>query len=221
MGRSAIFLDRDGVLNENRADYVRSWNEFAFLPGTFPALRALATFGAPIVIVTNQAGVGRGLISHTAIEDIHHRMTNALSRRGVRIDGIYWCPHTVDDDCQCRKPKPGMLLGAAAQLGIDLSTSVIVGDAETDIQAGQQAGCSTVLVLTGRGRAAAEAIRRGTCGNDAPNAIVDDLRAAVPVVRQLLASHSTRTIRWSRLRHSQPSPTSDELASNGMPIGKG
>src|SRR5690349_14717817 len=97
VGRPAIFLDRDGVLNQNRANYVRSWEEFAFLPGTFQALRSLTTLNAPIVVVSNQAGVGRGLIQREQVDEIHLRMSSAIARHGAWIDRIYWCPHTTAD----------------------------------------------------------------------------------------------------------------------------
>jgi histidinol-phosphate phosphatase family protein len=221
VGQPAIFLDRDGVLNENRADYVRAWDEFVFLPGTFAAMRALALLGAPIVVVSNQAGVGRGLIPRWRVDEIHQRMSEEIVRQGARIERILWCPHTTADDCACRKPKPGMLLRAAEQLGIDLAASVFVGDAETDIEAGRMAGCRTVLVLTGRGQAAAAAIGRGTSHDGGPDAVADDLKAAVPVIRRLLTPATTQRARWPRPRHARPALVVDDLVSHGLPAGKG
>ena len=221
VGRPAIFLDRDGVLNENRADYVRAWDEFVFLPGTFAAMRALSTLGAPIVVVSNQAGVGRGLIPRRSVDEIHQRMSEEIARQGARIERILWCPHTTADDCACRKPKPGMLLRAAEQLGIDLAASVFVGDAETDIEAGRKAGCRTVLVLTGRGQAAAAAIGRGTCRDGVPDAVAEDLHAAVSVVRRMLAPAAAHRTWWPWLRHTQPSLAADDLVFRGWPVGEG
>ena len=147
----AIFLDRDGVICENRPDHVKNWSEFEFLPGVKKSLAALSWLGLPIIIVTNQAVIGRGMLAVEALEDIHHRMVAEIVAYGGRIDRVIYCPHHPEDECNCRKPKPGMLLQAAAEMGIELNQSYLIGDAASDIQAGQQVGCRTFLVLTGRG----------------------------------------------------------------------
>lgn len=147
----AIFLDRDGVICENRADHVKSWAEFEFLPGVKKSLASLSHLGLPIIVITNQAAVGRGIITTPEVEEIHHRMVAEIVASGGRIDRILYCPHRPEDGCDCRKPKPGMLLQAAKEMGIDLTESYLIGDAATDIQAGYQVGCRTFLVLTGRG----------------------------------------------------------------------
>jgi D-glycero-D-manno-heptose 1,7-bisphosphate phosphatase len=149
--RSAIFLDRDGVINHNRPDHVKCWSEFAFLPGALPALRRLAALQRPVVVVSNQACIGRGLVSQETIEEIHARMRRAITVAGGRIDGIFYCPHRPDDGCDCRKPRPGLLLQAAGRLDLDLARSYLVGDAVTDIMAARSVGCRPVLVATGRG----------------------------------------------------------------------
>jgi histidinol-phosphate phosphatase family protein len=220
MGRPAIFLDRDGVLNENRADYVRSWEEFAFLPGTFQALRALGSLGAPIVVVSNQAGVGRGLIPRERVDEIHRRMSTSIEHQGAQIERIYWCPHTIDEDCPCRKPKPGMLLDAADHLGIDLARSIFVGDATTDIEAGRRAGCRTVLVLTGRGRESVAALSGGGRRSHVPDAIAADLFDAVLFVRQLLAPAPVPQRLWRVPQVFAPVPF-DPVVTHGVPIGEG
>lgn len=147
----AIFLDRDGVICENRVDYVKTWDEFIFIPEAKEALALLNRLEIPIIVVTNQSGVNRNVMAAETVEDIHRRMTDEIVAAGGRIDRILYCPHRPEDHCDCRKPKAGMLQQAAAELGIDLSRSVMVGDALTDLQAGQTAGCRTFLVLTGRG----------------------------------------------------------------------
>lgn len=147
----AIFLDRDGVISENRPDHVKSWEEFQFIPGTFTALRWLHNAGFRVFVVTNQAAISRGLMSAAIIEDIHSRMITSITSQGGRIDEIRYCPHDSHDNCQCRKPKPGMLLDLAEKWQIDLSTSYMVGDAWTDIAAGRAAHCRCVMVRTGRG----------------------------------------------------------------------
>jgi D-glycero-D-manno-heptose 1,7-bisphosphate phosphatase len=153
LGRSAVFLDRDGVINENRPDHVLSWSQFRVLPGVAEAIRKLNHEGVPVFVITNQASVGRGLLSQENLDDIHSRMVRVLASAGARIETVYTCPHRPEDQCECRKPKPGLLEFAARSHGLDLSRSFVVGDAATDIQAGRACGCRTILVLTGRGRA--------------------------------------------------------------------
>lgn len=147
----AIFLDRDGVICKNRADYVKNWSEFEFLPGAKEGLAALSRLQLPVVLVTNQAAIGKKLMTVADLEEIHQRMMAEIIASGGLISRIYYCPHTSDYNCTCRKPKPGMFLQAARELGVDLPSSYLIGDAATDILAGQQVGCRTILVLTGRG----------------------------------------------------------------------
>ena len=179
----AIFLDRDGVINENRPDHVKSWQEFCFLPGALDALRALTRLGVPIVIVTNQAAIGRQLVTHETVETIHQHMHAAIRQVGGAITTVLYCPHRPEEHCACRKPAPGLLFEAAQRLQVDLARSVLVGDAESDIQAGQRAQCQTVLVLTGRGRGALQPCLQGKL---APTAIANDLGEAVPLIERLL-----------------------------------
>lgn len=147
----AIFLDRDGVICENRSDYVKSWREFKFLPGAKQSLAALRYLGLPIIVVTNQSAIGREIVPADVVDKIHRRMVAEIQAYGGYITHVYCCPHHPEADCDCRKPQPGMLLQAAQELGIDLSQSYMVGDAVTDLMAGQRAGCHSILVLTGRG----------------------------------------------------------------------
>jgi D-glycero-D-manno-heptose 1,7-bisphosphate phosphatase len=147
---TAVFLDRDGVLNHNRADYVKSWDEFIFLPGVLDALADLAQTPYKVILLTNQSAIGRGLMTGSMLASIHRNILSVVSHHGGRIDGIYFCPHSPKDNCSCRKPKPGMLLTAAQDHEIDLSRSFLVGDAFTDIKAAMLAGCQPILVLTGR-----------------------------------------------------------------------
>ncbi len=147
----AVFLDRDGVINENRADYVRTWEQVVFLPGVFDALRVLADNDFAVVVVTNQSAVGRGIMAAETLQGIHDRIAQRIAQEGGRVDAIYACPHRPDEGCSCRKPQPGMLLQAAADLDIDLAASYLVGDAVTDMEAALAAGCHPVMVRTGRG----------------------------------------------------------------------
>lgn len=147
----AIFLDRDGVICENRPDYIKSWREFQFLPDARNSLAALSRLDLPIVVVTNQAIIGRGLVPASLVEDIHQRMVAEVAAYGGRIDRVLYCPHPPEAKCQCRKPQSGMLLQAAEEMGLDLTRSYLVGDAATDVIAGNRVGCRTFLTLTGRG----------------------------------------------------------------------
>lgn len=148
---STIFLDRDGVINENRADYVKSWDEFRFLPGARESIARLTRAGHRIVVCSNQAGVARGIIARETVEDIHSRMIAGIEEMGGAIEKVYYCPHARDANCPCRKPRPGQLLRARDELGIDLNDAIFIGDSITDVRAGLTAGVHTILVLTGLG----------------------------------------------------------------------
>ncbi len=151
--RPAVFLDRDGVIVENRADYVKSLAEVQFIPGAVEALARLARHDVLIVIVTNQSAIGRGVVSHEIVDAINAHVIEQIASGGGRVDGLYLCPHHPQAGCPCRKPAPGMLWEAARDLGIDLGASVLIGDALTDAQAAQAAGVKPILVLTGLGGA--------------------------------------------------------------------
>lgn len=143
-----IFLDRDGVINKKppEGDYIKHWGEFVFLPGAVEAIALLTRRGYKIIVITNQAGIGRGRMTAGAVEEIHQNMTKELKKNGGRIKAIYVCPHPPEANCPCRKPKPGMLLQSAREHGIDLGTTFFLGDDEKDILAGRQAGCKTVRI---------------------------------------------------------------------------
>lgn len=147
--RKVVFVDRDGVINAERHDYVKSWEEFRFLPGAPEALARLSANGFEILIVTNQSALHRGLLSDEGLAEIHRQMLDAIARVGGVVRDVLVCPHTPDEDCDCRKPRPGLLLQAARRHGLDLSTCYLVGDKLTDIAAGQAVGCRCVLVATG------------------------------------------------------------------------
>lgn len=146
--RPVIILDRDGVLNEKapRANYVRTWEEFKWLPGAKEALRALNQAGYRIIIVSNQAGVARGAMTEADLLDIHRRMVKDAENAGGRIDAIYYCPHDWDAGCECRKPAPGMLFQAQRDFNLDLSRTLFVGDDERDAQTADAAGCRSAMV---------------------------------------------------------------------------
>ena len=149
--RSTVILDRDGVLNRKppRARYVRSWSEFEWLPGAKEALRLLKEAGYRVIVVSNQAGIGRGEMTEEALHRIHARMKTDTTEAGGEIEAIYHCPHNWDEGCDCRKPKPGMLFQAQRELNLDLSRSLLIGDDERDAEAADAAGCPSVLVSEG------------------------------------------------------------------------
>ncbi len=143
--RAAVFLDRDGTLIEDTG-YLRNPDDVRLLPGAAEALRELDEQGFLLVVVTNQSGIGRGLISTAEAEAVGLRFVARLEQQGARVHGIYVCPHVPTAECGCRKPAPGMLFQAASEHDIDLARSFIVGDKACDIEAGQRAGCSTILL---------------------------------------------------------------------------
>jgi D-glycero-D-manno-heptose 1,7-bisphosphate phosphatase len=149
-GSAAIFIDRDGVINRRRPDdYILDWSQFVFVPGIRSALKDLSGLGLPIIIVSNQSAVGRGLLQPAALEKITFQLHRTLLEDGTKLSAAYYCPHAPEQDCPCRKPKPGLLLQAALDFRLDLDRSVFIGDADTDLQAAHAAGCKAVLFGAG------------------------------------------------------------------------
>jgi D-glycero-D-manno-heptose 1,7-bisphosphate phosphatase len=171
-GNRAVFLDRDGTIMED-ANYVGDVERVLVIPGAAAALRQLQEAGYKLFIITNQSGVGRGYFSREAVELIHEHLDEYFGRSGVRFDHYYVCPHHPEDNCDCRKPKPKFLLDAAREYGLDLSRCFMVGDRASDIQAGDNAGVPTILVLTGVGR---ETLAKREVK---PNHVAENIGAAV------------------------------------------
>ncbi|MBI4965658.1 MAG: HAD family hydrolase [Desulfomonile tiedjei] len=146
--KKAIFLDRDGVINfklpENR--YVSDKSQFRLIPGVVEAMSILKELGFLLVVITNQRGIARGFMAEEDLAGVHEAMLAQLQAQGVRIDGIYYCPHEEFEGCDCRKPEPGMILSASMDLGIDLAGSFMVGDSPSDVAAGRRAGTRTVRI---------------------------------------------------------------------------
>jgi D-glycero-D-manno-heptose 1,7-bisphosphate phosphatase len=148
----AIFLDRDGVIIENVESYVRNLEDVKIFSSSLDALRKLASSPYKIIIITNQSAVGRGIISLQQANEINKKVISTIKDTGGRVDGLFMCPHSPQDRCDCRKPLPGLILQAAEALSLDLNRSIVIGDALSDIQAGQAAGIPhNILVKTGRG----------------------------------------------------------------------
>lgn len=155
--KRAVFIDRDGTINVEK-EYLHRPDEFEFIPGAPEAIRLLGEAGFLVVVVTNQSGVARGYYKEEDVRALHRYMDDLLERQGARVDAYYFCPHHPDNgageyriECTCRKPLPGMLLQAASDLEIDLSSSWMIGDKGVDVEAGLAAGCRAGLVLTGYG----------------------------------------------------------------------
>jgi D-glycero-D-manno-heptose 1,7-bisphosphate phosphatase len=147
-GNPVILLDRDGVLNKKapKADYIKNRDEWEWIEGSKEAICLLKKNNYKIILISNQAGIARGKMTVKDLEDIHERMKNDLRECGGGIDAIYYCPHGWDDNCECRKPKPGMIFQAQRDFNIDLSRTYFIGDDERDKEAGDRAGCKTILV---------------------------------------------------------------------------
>jgi histidinol-phosphate phosphatase family protein len=143
-----IFLDRDGIINQksSKVDYIKSWEEFRLLPGVIEALQLLRKNNFKIFIVTNQAGIARGLMSEIDLLKIHNNLLSIFKLNNIQITKIYYCPHGWNDGCDCRKPKPGMLLQAAMDFKFDIKKAIFIGDDDRDKQAGDSVGCRTILM---------------------------------------------------------------------------
>ncbi len=149
--KKVIFLDRDGVINKKAPehDYVKSWDEFEFLPGALDAIKLLTDSGYQIYIISNQRGIARGLMTEDELRSIHQRMIKEIVRAGGRIEAVYYCPHDHDEQCFCRKPQSGLLFKAAREHCINLTMAVMIGDASSDVEAGEAAGCRAILIKEG------------------------------------------------------------------------
>jgi D-glycero-D-manno-heptose 1,7-bisphosphate phosphatase len=147
-----VILDRDGVINEDSPNFIKSPSEWRAIPGSLEAIAAWNRAGHPVVVATNQSGICRGYFSLATLMAIHQKMHTELARCGGHLDGVYFCPHRSEDQCPCRKPQPGMLQQIARDFAVDLCDTWLIGDSLRDIQAAQAAGCHSILVKSGKGR---------------------------------------------------------------------
>lgn len=175
--RRFVLLDRDGTIVVER-NYLSRPEQLELLPGAAEGLRALREMGFGLVVITNQSGVGRGYFSAAELDRIHSRLREMLAAEGVTLDGIYCCPHTPEDNCDCRKPKPGLALAAARDLGFDPASAIVVGDKACDIDLGRNIGAATFLVNTGYGAAVCQ------CDDVMPHFFVMDLVEAAAVIER-------------------------------------
>lgn len=175
-----VILDRDGVINQDSATFIKNPNEWIPIPGSLEAIALLNQHGYRIALATNQSGIARGYFDMATLNAIHDKMHKALAQVGGRVDAVFYCPHSADDGCDCRKPKIGMLEEIGRRFNIDLAQVPAVGDALRDLQAFGDAGCQPYLVKTGKGE---ETSNLSTL--PANTIVVNDLAAAV---EQILAS---------------------------------
>lgn len=179
--RQFVVVDRDGTIIVER-DYLSDPRQIEFLPGAVRGLRLLLRIGLGLVVVTNQSAVGRGFFDEAHLDLIHRQLRELLETEGVQLEGIYFCPHTPEDDCSCRKPKPGLIERAAKELDFDLQASFVIGDKPADIEMGRRVRATTFLVRTGYG---AEFVGDSTVN---PDYVADDLWVAAQMIQRIVVA---------------------------------
>jgi D-glycero-D-manno-heptose 1,7-bisphosphate phosphatase len=172
-----VILDRDGVINYDSELYIKSPEEWHPIPGSMEAIARLSAAGYAVTVVTNQAGIGRGLFDAVTLEAIHAKMYKTVGERGGRIDAVFYCPHTPEAGCECRKPKPGLLRRAAERFGSATTRVPVIGDSLHDLQAAKAVGAKPILVLTGHGK---KTLAEGHL--PAGTTVADDLASAVTLL---------------------------------------
>jgi D-glycero-D-manno-heptose 1,7-bisphosphate phosphatase len=196
MGNAAVFLDRDGTVNEE-VDFLTSPLDLHLIPRSAEAIRRANDLGLRVIIVTNQSGVARGLLTEAALLDVHRALTERLAAENARVDGIYYCPHHPSEgidgyrkECDCRKPNTGMIDRAVREFRIDPARSYVIGDRMIDVALAKNAGARAILVLTGYGSA-----ERGLCERDRMplDYVADDLYDAIDFVAGDINNHSAPT----------------------------
>jgi D-glycero-D-manno-heptose 1,7-bisphosphate phosphatase len=178
--QKVVFLDRDGVINVDSPDYIKNLSEFHFISDSLDALRRLNESGFTTIVITNQSAVNRGMIPKPVLHEMHDHMRHAVAKQGGRIDDIFYCPHRPDEECLCRKPKPGLIQQAQKRHRIDPSTAWMVGDSVKDIGCARNAGCGhAILVRTGNGRTSERLLLEKKIPVDH---VAENLREAVDII---------------------------------------
>jgi D-glycero-D-manno-heptose 1,7-bisphosphate phosphatase len=176
MKSKVVFLDRDGVINQDSSEYVKDPAEFHFIPGSRRAIARLNRYGFEIIVITNQSIIGRNMVTGQTLDRIFEKMHQGIAVAGGRILDVFFCPHAPEDGCDCRKPEPGLIFQAQARYDIDLAGSVFVGDSVKDMEAARNAGCGrAVLVATGNGR---QAFQELSAQGRSPDHFAENLMAA-------------------------------------------
>jgi len=173
-----VILDRDGVINEDSDAYIKSLAEWRPLPGSIDAIARLSNSGFSVAVATNQSGLGRGLFTLDDLEAMHQRLRELVEDAGGEVAGIFYCPHTPEDDCDCRKPKAGLIDAIERELGESARGAWLIGDTLRDLEAGLAKGCVPALVLTGKGAATREKLAQNEGGEWRDLRVYPDLAAA-------------------------------------------
>jgi D-glycero-D-manno-heptose 1,7-bisphosphate phosphatase len=166
-----VILDRDGVINEDSDSYIRSLADWRPIPGSVEAIAALSQAGYTVAVATNQSGLGRGYFELEALESIHAKLNKLVEEQGGALSGIFYCPHTPEEHCQCRKPATGLLRAIESELCLSVHDAFFIGDSLKDLQAGEAAGCRPVLVKTGKGMQTLAKIQQADVALDHPKGI--------------------------------------------------
>jgi D-glycero-D-manno-heptose 1,7-bisphosphate phosphatase len=174
-----VILDRDGVINQDSDDYIKTLDEWIPIPGSVEAIARLSQHGFTVTVATNQSGIGRGIIDLDNLEAMHERLYELVESAGGKIAGIFYCPHHPDDDCDCRKPKPGLISAIETEFGQSALGAWMIGDAQRDLEAGEAKGCIPVLVRTGKGERTLAKMQKEQPGEWQGLRIYADLSAAV------------------------------------------
>jgi D-glycero-D-manno-heptose 1,7-bisphosphate phosphatase len=195
--RIGLFLDRDGTINEE-VEFLSSPDNVRLIPGAAEAIRRANALGIPVIIITNQSGIARGLFTEQDLDAVNAEVLRLLQLQGARIDAVYYCPHhpegdtePFDVDCECRKPKTGLLEQAAKEFSIDLSRSFMIGDRLSDVMAGNSAGAVSILVRTGFGE---EALRRRDSGSARIDFVAKDIAEAIHHMIEILSAAADQPI---------------------------
>jgi histidinol-phosphate phosphatase family protein len=175
MVNRVVFIDRDGTIIEDK-DFIKSPDEIEFIPGSIEALRILKKMGYKIIVISNQSGIGRGILTEKMVKEVNDSFIRQLREKGTSIDALYYCPHHPEDGCNCRKPETGMIRRAVAEHKLYLKEAVVIGDKLSDIEMGRRIGAKSILVLTGYGKKEREKLQDAM---SKPDFIADDLLAAV------------------------------------------
>lgn len=182
--KKVVFLDRDGVINQDSEHYIKSWDEFHFLQGSLDAMRLLHENGFSVLVITNQSMINRKMVPLNTLLHMHQNLMASVKKHGGKITDIFFCPHRPDENCDCRKPEPGLIFQAKTVHGIHLDRSVMVGDSTKDILCAKNAGCKhSILVKTGNGPAAIDYFSGKTSG---PDHIADNLLDAATWIVSML-----------------------------------
>jgi len=177
-----VFLDRDGTIIEDKV-FLKTPEEIEFFPGSFEAIRILRKLGYKIVVISNQSGIGRGILTEEMVKKVNDCFMRRLKENDAPVDALYYCPHHPEDHCRCRKPETGMIEKAVTELSLDLKDAVVIGDHLVDITLGKNIGAKTVLVLTGHGEKELEELKDTDIE---PDFVANDLLEAVNWVRNII-----------------------------------